>query len=113
MYSIVPFTAGAAIAVGILTAFAPPGGFVAPDSPAIAQAAAAPAGAPPAVDPSGRSAGPGDLKGGGSSDGSTGPHRPDANLADGGDTHRQMQDKRLQKQQRDRTDPAQQTPAGK
>ncbi|MHB1217168.1 MAG: hypothetical protein ACYC1L_03085 [Alphaproteobacteria bacterium] len=111
MYSIVPFTIGAVIAVGILSAFAPMGIVSISDSPAIAQAA------PPGIAPVGPApagtGGPGDIRGGGSSDSSTGPNRPNANIADGGDAHRQIQDKRLQQRQRNQADPSRDLPAGK
>lgn len=107
MYSIVPFTAGAVIAAGILSAFAPMNAISIEDSPAIAQAQAAPSiGAPV---PSGKS-GPGDIKG----DGSTGPTRPNANTADGGDTSKAVQDnQRPRPQQPKRNDPSQPAPAMK
>lgn len=112
MYSIVPFTAGAIIAVGILSAFAPMSVISVDESPVIAKAQAATTndGVNPA--PSAASV-PGDIKGGGSSDGSTGPNRPNANLADGSDANRTVQDKRLQQQQRDRAAPMRDVPAGK
>lgn len=108
MYSIVPFTAGAVIAVGLLSAFAPIADIAIPDSPVIAQASAASSSAVP----SGKG-GPGDIKGGGSSDGSTGPNRPNANTADSGDANKAVQDKRLREQTPGRTDPVQPAPATK
>lgn len=110
MYSIVPFTAGAVIAVGLLSAFAPMNAISVTDSPAIARAqAASPNGTPtPSV-----KGGSGDIKGGGSSDGSTGPNRPNANTADSGDANKAVQDKRLRQQQPGQTDPSQPLPATK
>lgn len=110
MYSIVPFTAGAVIAVGILSAFAPMGIGSISNSPAIAQAAP-PSTGPVGSAPSGKG-GPGDIRGGGSSDGSTGPNRPNANTADSGDANKAVQDKRL-RQQSQQADPAQPAPATK
>jgi hypothetical protein len=106
MYSIVPFTAGAIIAVGILSAFAPASISPILDPPEIlARAAAAPAGGAPAIaDPSDKS-GPRHLTGGGSSDGSTGPNRPNANTADSGDAAKATAQHRLRIQPRqDHTD---------
>ena len=110
MYSIVPFMAGAVIAVGILSAFAPMNLISIEDSPAIAKAQAAPPNATPG--PSGKG-GPGDIKGGGSNDGSTGPNRPNANTADSGDANKATQDKRLRRQQPEQADPTQPAPATK
>lgn len=111
MYSIVPFTAGAVIAVGILSAFAPMNLIPIEDSPAITRAQAAPSNGTPAVPPG--KGGPGDIKGGGSSDGSTGPTRPNANTADSGDANKATQDKRPHHQRPGQPDPAQPAPATK
>ena len=111
MYSIVPFTAGAVIAVGILSAFAPMGVISVEDSPAISQAQATPSGSTPTV-PSGKG-GPGDLKGGGSSDGSTGPTRPNANTADSGDANKATQDKRLRTHKPEQPEPMPPAPTTK
>lgn len=105
MYSIVPFTAGAVIAVGILSAFAPISLISVDDSPVISQAQAAPSNGAPPISPS--KGGPGNLKGGGSSDGSTGPNRPNANTADSGDANKAMQGKRLHPQRPGAAEPAQ------
>ena len=108
MYSIVPFAAGAVIAVGILSAFAPMSAISIDDSPVIAKAqAASPGGTPVSPAPSGKG-GPGDIKGGGSSDGSTGPNRPNANTADSGDANKAAPDpERPGPQQPKQSDPLQ------
>lgn len=111
MYSIVPFTAGAVIAAGILSAFAPMNAISTEDSPAVTQAQAAPSNGAPA--PSGKG-GSGDIKGGGASDGSTGPTRPNASTADSGDASKAAQDKqRLRRQQPRQADPSQPAPVTK
>lgn len=111
MHSIVPFAVGAVIAVGILSAFAPMNAISIEDSPAITQTQAAPSNGTSV--PSGKS-GSGDIKGGGSSDGSTGPTRPNANTADSGDLNKAVQDKqRLRPRPPRQTDPAQPAPVTK
>ena len=109
MYSIVPFTAGAIIAVGILSAFAPISLIAVDESPAISQAQAAPSNDAPNA-----SAGKGsDIKGSGSNDGSTGPTRPNANTADSGDANKATQDKRLRTPRQGQAEPTPPAPAPK
>lgn len=109
MYSIVPFTAGAIIAVGLLSAFAPMSVISVDESPVISQAQAAPSnGAPPVSSGKG-----GDIKGSGSSDGSSGPTRPNANTADSGDANKATQDKRLRIQKPGPAEPTPTAPAPK
>jgi len=111
MYSIVPFMAGAVIAVVILSAFAPMNAISTEDSLAITQAQGTPSNGTSV--PSGKG-GPGDIKGDGSSDGSTGPTRPNANAADGSDANKAAQDKQhLRPQPPRQTDPSQPAPATK
>lgn len=113
MYSIGPFAAGAVIAVGILSAFAPGGTFTPSDSSIIAHASAAPSSGGTAGSAPAGKGGPGDVKGEGSSDGSTGPNRPNANTADSGDANKAVQDKLLREQHPGRADPVQPAPATK
>jgi hypothetical protein len=109
MYSIVPFTAGAVIVVGILSAFAPMSIIPIDESPVITRAQAAPSSGALSAPP-GKS-GPSDIKGVGLGDGSTGPTRPSASTADSGDANKATRDSSLRHQRRGQIDPVQPAPA--